>query len=101
MSATAGVRVEFDAGVAVVTIDRPEVRNAIGFATVDELGAALDTVEAAGAAVLVLRGGAELVDGGEPDRVADLGPIDGDHRDAGVDLDPDPGCGHRRRIPLS
>ena len=38
----AGCRVEIDAGVAVVTIDRPEVRNAIGFATVDELDAALD-----------------------------------------------------------
>ena len=35
---------EIDGGVAVVTIDRPEVRNAIGFATIDELGAALDDV---------------------------------------------------------
>ena len=41
-SASGGVRVEIDAGVAVVTIDRPEVRNAIGFATIDELDAALD-----------------------------------------------------------
>ena len=37
-----GVRVEIDSGVAVVTIDRPEARNAIGFATIDELEAALE-----------------------------------------------------------
>jgi enoyl-CoA hydratase/carnithine racemase len=67
----AGVGIEIDAGVAVVTIDRPEVRNAIGFATVDALDAALDTVgdavEAADAAVLVLRGGGDraFVSGGD------------------------------------
>jgi enoyl-CoA hydratase/carnithine racemase len=62
-----GVRVEIDAGVAVVTIDRPEARNAIGFATVDELGAALDRVLVADAAVLVLRGGGDraFVSGGD------------------------------------
>ncbi len=52
---------EIEAGVAVVTIDRPEVRNAIGFATIDELGAALDHVLASGAAVLVLRGAGDRV----------------------------------------
>lgn len=74
MSAAAGVRVELDAGVAVLTIDRPEVRNAIGFATVDELGAALDEVEAAGASVLVLRGGGDraFVSGGD---LKELGAI--------------------------
>jgi len=60
-SLAAGVRVEIDAGVAVVTIDRPEVRNAIGLATIDELGAALDHVLESGAAVLVLRGGGDRV----------------------------------------
>ena len=62
-----GVRVELDAGVAVVTIDRPEARNAIGFATTDELGAALDHVLAQDAAVLVLRGGGDraFVSGGD------------------------------------
>src|SRR5262245_36875102 len=35
------VRVAHDAGVAVVTIDRPEVRNAIGFTTIDALADAL------------------------------------------------------------
>ena len=62
-----GVRVELDSGVAVVTIDRPHARNAVGFATADELGAALDQVLAADAAVLVLRGGGEraFVSGGD------------------------------------
>ena len=62
-----GVRLEIDAGVAVVTIDRPDVRNAIGFATIDELGAALDDVLASSAAVLVLRGGGDraFVSGGD------------------------------------
>jgi enoyl-CoA hydratase/carnithine racemase len=67
VSAAPGVRVEIDAGVAVVTIDRPEVRNAIGFATADELAAALDTVAGEDAAVLVLRGGGDraFVSGGD------------------------------------
>jgi enoyl-CoA hydratase/carnithine racemase len=54
-------------GIAVVTIDRPEVRNAIGFATVDELGAALDQVLESDAAVLVVRGGGDraFVSGGD------------------------------------
>ena len=62
-----GVTVEIDAGVAVVTIDRPEVRNAIGFTTVDELSTALDKVLAADASVLVLRGGGDraFVSGGD------------------------------------
>src|SRR3954452_12226200 len=62
-----GVRVEVEAGVAVITIDRPDVRNAIGFATVDELGAALDTALDADAAVVVVRGGGDraFVSGGD------------------------------------
>jgi enoyl-CoA hydratase/carnithine racemase len=62
-----GVRVEIEAGVAVVTIDRPEVRNAIGFATVDALDAALTLVGQSDAAVLVLRGGGDraFVSGGD------------------------------------
>jgi enoyl-CoA hydratase len=69
-----GVRVEIDAGVAVVTIDRPEVRNAIGFATVEELDAALDEVSGSDAAVLVLRGGGDraFVSGGD---LKELGTI--------------------------
>jgi enoyl-CoA hydratase/carnithine racemase len=55
------VRVELDGGVALVTIDRPEVRNAIG------LDAALDRVLDEDAAVLVLRGGGDraFVSGGD------------------------------------
>ncbi|MBV9283867.1 MAG: enoyl-CoA hydratase/isomerase family protein [Acidimicrobiia bacterium] len=62
-----GVTVEVEAAVAVITIDRPEVRNAIGFATVDELGAALDEVLESDAAVVVVRGGGEraFVSGGD------------------------------------
>jgi enoyl-CoA hydratase len=61
------VRLEVEAGVAVMTIDRPEVRNAIGFATVDELGAALDRVEDSNAAVVVLQGAGDraFVSGGD------------------------------------
>jgi enoyl-CoA hydratase/carnithine racemase len=46
-------------GVAVITIDRPEVRNAINPATMDALDAALDA--AAGASVVVIRGGGDRV----------------------------------------
>jgi enoyl-CoA hydratase/carnithine racemase len=61
------VLLEIEAGVAVVTIDRPDVRNAIGNRVVDELGAALDDVADSDAAVLVLRGGGEraFVSGGD------------------------------------
>lgn len=69
-----GVRVELDAHAAVVTIDRPDARNAIGFATADELDAALDRVLDSDAAVLVLRGGGEraFVSGGD---LKELGAI--------------------------
>jgi enoyl-CoA hydratase/carnithine racemase len=65
--APGGVRVEVDNRVAVVTIDRPEARNAIGLATADALDAALDQVLAADAGVLVLRGGGDraFVSGGD------------------------------------
>src|SRR4051812_1440799 len=68
-----GVRVEVDGGVAVITIDRPEVRNAIGFATVDELDKALTDVEDS-AAVVVIRGGGDraFVSGGD---LKELGAI--------------------------
>jgi enoyl-CoA hydratase/carnithine racemase len=56
-----GLALEIEAGIAVVTIDRPGVRNAIGLATVDELESALDHALESGAAVLVLRGAGERV----------------------------------------
>ena len=62
-----GVSIEIEAGIALITIDRPEVRNAIGFATVDELEAALDGVLESDAAVVVVRGGGDraFVSGGD------------------------------------
>lgn len=64
---TRGVRVEIDSGVGIVTIDRPDVRNAIGLLTIDELGEAFDQVVEASASVLVLRGGGDraFVSGGD------------------------------------
>ncbi len=58
---------DVDAGLAVITIDRPEVRNAIGFATVAELDRALDDALATDVAVLVIRGGGDraFVSGGD------------------------------------
>jgi enoyl-CoA hydratase/carnithine racemase len=66
-STPGGVRLELDGGLAVITIDRPEVRNAIGFATVDELHDALARVEDSPAAVTVLTGGGDraFVSGGD------------------------------------
>lgn len=62
-----GVRLEFEGALAILTIDRPEVRNAIGFATMDELGAALDQVVQSQVGVLVLRGAGDraFVSGGD------------------------------------
>src|SRR4249920_470452 len=56
MPASSGVRVERDGAVAVLTIDRPEARNAIARATMRELDGALDEVEASPARVLVVTG---------------------------------------------
>src|SRR5919106_3298832 len=69
-----GVCAEIDAGVAVITIDRPEARNAIGFAAADELDATLDRVLESNAAVVVLRGGGDraFVSGGD---LKELGAI--------------------------
>jgi enoyl-CoA hydratase/carnithine racemase len=56
-----------DGGVALITIDRPAVRNAIGFATTSELDAAIAEVAASDAAVCVLTGGGDraFVSGGD------------------------------------
>jgi enoyl-CoA hydratase/carnithine racemase len=69
-----GLRLEIEAGIGVVTIDRPDVRNAIGLATVDALESALDHALESGATVLVVRGAGErvFVSGGD---LKELGAI--------------------------
>ena len=50
------LRLERSAGVAVLTIDRPQARNAIALTTMDEFDAALDELEAGDQRVVVLTG---------------------------------------------
>jgi methylglutaconyl-CoA hydratase len=45
-----------DAGVATITLNRPDKRNAISFQLVDELLGALDEIEKSGAQVVILTG---------------------------------------------
>jgi len=56
-----GVRVEQNGAVAVLTIDRPDARNAIARATMRELDQALDAVAASAARVLVITGAGDRV----------------------------------------
>jgi enoyl-CoA hydratase/carnithine racemase len=66
---------EVDAGVAVVTIDRPSARNAIGLSTMDSLDSALDAaLDASDVGVLVLRGGGDraFVSGGDLKELATI-----------------------------
>jgi enoyl-CoA hydratase len=69
-----GVLVAIDDGVADITIDRPDVRNAIGLATMGELEVALDQVAASDPAVLVVRGGGDraFVSGGDLNELSAL-----------------------------
>lgn len=78
-SADGGVRLEVEAGVALVTIDRPGVRNAIGFSTADELETALDLVSDSDASVLVVRGGGDraFVSGGDLKELAAIRTFEG------------------------
>ncbi len=50
------VRLDHDGAVTVLTIDRPEARNAIARATMQELATALDEIEASDARILVVTG---------------------------------------------
>jgi len=61
------VQLEIADGVAVLTIDRPGARNAIGLRTMVELDETLTQAEATGATVLVLRGAGDraFVSGGD------------------------------------
>jgi enoyl-CoA hydratase len=68
----ADVLAEIEGGVAVLTVDRPAVRNAISPATMDALDAALDSL--ADADVLVMRGGGDraFISGGDLKELAKI-----------------------------
>ncbi len=59
------VDLEFDDGLAVVTIDRPHARNAISLETMDQLDKALDGADGAKALVLTGAGDKAFVSGGD------------------------------------
>jgi enoyl-CoA hydratase len=73
----ADVELELDDGLAVITIDRPQARNAIAQSTMAELGKALDG--AAGARALVLRGAGDraFVSGGDLKQLAEIRTLAG------------------------
>jgi len=50
------IQLAFDSGVATITLNRPEKRNAISRALVEELLAALAEVEKSAAQVVILTG---------------------------------------------
>ena len=54
--AYAALQLAYDAGIATVTLDRPDKRNAISFELLSELLAVLDEVEASRAQILILTG---------------------------------------------
>ncbi|NNE44626.1 MAG: enoyl-CoA hydratase/isomerase family protein [Gemmatimonadetes bacterium] len=56
------IRLELDQGTALLTVDRPEVRNALDADTVTEIHGALDRIEAEGSTrVLIVTGAGEKV----------------------------------------
>ncbi len=59
------VDLEFDDGLAVITIDRPHARNAISLETMDQLEKALDGAESARALVITGAGDRAFVSGGD------------------------------------
>jgi enoyl-CoA hydratase/carnithine racemase len=68
------IEVEIDGGMAVLTIDRPETRNAIALGTIDRFHEVLDEAEAANARVVVLRGAGDraFVSGGDLNELAKI-----------------------------
>src|SRR5918997_1259536 len=59
------VDLDFDDGLAVITIDRPHARNAISLETMDQLEKALDGAEGARALVITGAGEKAFVSGGD------------------------------------
>ncbi len=70
------VELELDEGLAVITIDRPQARNAIAPETMDQLETALG--EAKGAQALVIKGGGDkaFVSGGDLKQLSALRTIE-------------------------
>jgi methylglutaconyl-CoA hydratase len=50
------IQIAYDSGVATITLNRPEKRNAVSFQLIRELSAALDAVEGSSANVVILTG---------------------------------------------
>jgi enoyl-CoA hydratase len=59
------VELELDHGLAVITINRPQARNAIALATMDELAKAIDAAVGARALVITGAGDRAFVSGGD------------------------------------
>src|SRR5271169_4758457 len=58
------IQLAYDAGVATITLNRPDKRNAISFELIDDLLHALDEVQASGAIVLILTGAGKAFSSG-------------------------------------
>ncbi|HET9874234.1 MAG TPA: enoyl-CoA hydratase/isomerase family protein [Mycobacterium sp.] len=71
-ASAAAVNVEVDDGLAVITIDRPQARNAIAPATMDQLDRALDAVAGASALVITGAGDRAFVSGGDLKQLATI-----------------------------
>ncbi|HWF57907.1 MAG TPA: enoyl-CoA hydratase/isomerase family protein [Candidatus Dormibacteraeota bacterium] len=73
------VSIDIREGVAVLTIDRPHVRNAIGLQTVAELGTILDDLVGEPPKVLVIRGAGDraFVSGGDLKELALIRDVEG------------------------
>jgi enoyl-CoA hydratase len=75
------VDLEFDDGLAVITIDRPHARNAISLETMDQLEKALDGAEGAQALVIKGAGDRAFVSGGD---LKELSAIRTEHEASGM-----------------
>jgi methylglutaconyl-CoA hydratase len=58
------IQLTYDSGIATITLNRPEKRNAISFELIDDLLSALKEVEASDALVLILTGGGKAFSSG-------------------------------------
>jgi enoyl-CoA hydratase len=69
-----GVRVDHDGGVAILTIDRPASRNAIGLGAIGSLRQAIESIARSDARVVALRGGGDrvFISGGDLKELASL-----------------------------